>query len=1053
MQAVTNRSFPEVETKILAFWEKHQTFIKSTQTKADNKEYVFFDGPPFATGLPHYGHLLAGTLKDIVPRYWTMRGYKVDRVFGWDCHGLPVEFEVEKQLGLKGRSDIEAYGIAEFNEQCRNIVLRYTEEWKTTVLRMGRWVDFDNGYKTLDLNYMESIWWVIKTLWEKGLVYQGKKIVRYSPRISAVLSNFEANLNYKPIQDPSVTIKFKAENEPGNSLTGAEVSTYFLGWTTTPWTLISNLALTVGPEMLYVKLKDKESGDYYYLAKARVSTYYKSEDAYEIIEEMPGSKLEGMTYEPLFDYFADAKDTGGFRVLVDNFVTADDGTGIVHTAPAFGEDDFNVCRRYDIEPVDPIDPEGKFSDQIKELAGVYFRDANKPVIQMLKAKGMLVRQETITHSYPFCYRSEEPLIFKLIPTWYVSVEKIKQLLIDNNQLVGWIPEHLKDGRFGKWLADARDWAISRNRFWGCPIPIWECAACEAKKCIGSRQELEELSGEKYTDLHRHFIDHSTFGCSEPDCAGEMKRIPEVFDCWFESGSMPYAQHHYPFENREKFETNFPADFIAEGLDQTRGWFYTLNVLSSALFNKPAFKNVIVNGIILAEDGRKMSKRLQNYPDPQAVLEKHGADALRLYLVNSPLLRAENLCFSEEGVKQTVRSVLLPFWNAYSFFVTYAKIDGWQPRLTASKSEHQLDRWIISKLQTLIKQVNDQMESYQLYAVVPALVDFLNKLTNWYVRRSRRRFWAKGIGQEKDAAYHTLYEVLTTYIKLTAPFVPFITEEIFQNLMEGVAGADESVHLCAFPVHDPARIDGQLEHDMQLIEDAVALGRTLRQTNNLKVRQPLASLTVITAHEKDRQVFEGMGPIIQEELNVKQVNYSDNEEAFVTFTAKPNMKVLGPKFGQKARLLMPWFNQLTSSEISKIAQGESREIEGITITQEELLLYRTPKAGSVVETDFGITVVIDTVLTAELIEEGVARELISRVQKARKNANFEVEDHILLAIKADEELLAIIKNHLDYLQRETLADKVVFEDLGPENQPYAEQIEINQKACQIQMQRM
>ena len=550
MKAIPNKPFPEIEENILEFWTENQTFEKSVNSRSLDNSYVFFDGPPFATGLPHYGHLLAGTIKDIVPRYWTMRGSQVSRVFGWDCHGLPVEFEVEKSLGLRGKSEVVDYGVAKFNEKCREIVLRYTEEWKKTVQRMGRWVDFENGYKTMDLDYMESIWWVFKSLWDKGLIYEGQKVVRYSPRIAAVLSNFEANLNYKTIQDPSITIKFKVDGED---------DTYFLGWTTTPWTLISNLALTVGPTISYVKIQDQETKEKFYLAESRLGAYYKKNKGYDSLDKFKGKELEGKSYEPLFPYFSEEKKNKAFRVLLGDYVTAEDGTAIVHTAPAFGEDDFYVCQQYKIKPVDPIDDEGRFTNQITEYAGMLFKDADKEIIKDLKKKEVLIKHETISHSYPFCYRSDQPLIFKLIPTWYVKVENFKKQLIDSNDKINWVPHHIKEGRFGKWLKDARDWAISRNRFWGCPLPIWKCDKCGDLICIGDRKTLEQKSGEKVTDLHIHFVDSHVFSCEVKDCSGTMKRIPEVFDCWFESGSMPYAQSHYPFENKEFFEDNFPAD--------------------------------------------------------------------------------------------------------------------------------------------------------------------------------------------------------------------------------------------------------------------------------------------------------------------------------------------------------------------------------------------------------------------------------------------------------------------------------------------------------------
>ncbi|MGH8006818.1 MAG: isoleucine--tRNA ligase, partial [Candidatus Binatia bacterium] len=766
-----NVKLSEIELEVLKFWDEHEIFAKTLTKTRQQPPFIFYDGPPFATGLPHYGHLLAGTIKDIVPRFWTMRGRYVERRFGWDCHGLPIEMEIEQTLGLAGKSDIERFGVARFNAECRKIVLRYTQEWEKTVRRMGRWVDFRNDYRTMDLPFMESVWWVFRQLWHQGLVYEGHKVLPFSTRLSTPLSNFEANLNYKEVQDPAITVRFAADGEE---------KTFFVAWTTTPWTLPSNLALAVGPEIDYVKVRDHVDSSRYIMAEARLKMYFPKAGTYTVEGRYKGKDLVGRTYTPLFPYFASHQQQGSFRVIPADYVTTEDGTGIVHIAPAFGEDDFYACQKAGIELVNPVDDEGRFTAEVSDFAGLHVKEADAKLIAWLKREKHLVHQGTIFHSYPFCWRSDTPLIYRAMTTWFVRVEAFKDRLVANNRLTAWVPEHLRDGRFGNWLENARDWAISRNRYWGTPLPIWKSEDGNEVACLGSVAELAARSGVRVTDLHREFVDDLTFPAASG--TGLMRRVPYVFDCWFESGSMPYAQLHYPFEHAEDFSRSFPADFIAEGLDQTRGWFYTLMVVSSALFDKPAFQHVVVNGLVLAEDGKKMSKRLKNYPEPEEIMAEHGADALRLYLINSPLVRAEELRFSEQGVRDTVRRLLLPWWNAYKFFVTYALVDAWQPAHTpADDSPNILDRWILSRQQTLIRRMGDEMEAYRLYNVVPALLDFLNELTNWYVRLNRRRFWQEGGDADKGFAYRTLYEVLLGFAKLMAPFTPFLADAIYRNL--------------------------------------------------------------------------------------------------------------------------------------------------------------------------------------------------------------------------------------------------------------------------------
>ena len=1002
--------FPSLEEAILKFWKENSLIEKGLKANEGKEPFVFYDGPPFATGLPHYGHILAGTLKDIVPRYWVMKGRYVERRWGWDCHGLPVEFEVENELGLHGHRDVEKYGVAKFNEACRSIVMRYTKEWEEVITRTGRWVDFENKYRTMDTPFMETVWWVVKQLWEKNLIFEGHRVMPYSWRISTPLSNFEAGLNYKEVQDPALTVRFKSVTK----------NRYFLAWTTTPWTLPSNLALAVNAEVDYVEIKETATTEHYVLAESRLPAYYKLENEYEIVSKFKGKELENETYEPLFPHFKDKKSEGAFRVLLGEYVTASDGTGLVHTAPAFGEEDFEICRKYKIPIVDPTDFEGKFTDEIPEFKGLNIKDADKEIIKYLKAKNAIVKHETLVHSYPFCWRSDTPLMNKAISTWFVRLEPLKEDLLKNNKKTRWVPEHLRDGRFGNWLENARDWNISRNRFWGTPIPIWRDEDGEMH-CVGSIEELEKLTGKKVTDLHKHFIDDLTF--KSPKTGKLMRRIPEVLDCWFESGSMPYGQLHYPFENKEKLEKNFPAHFIAEGTDQTRGWFYTLSVIATALFNKPPFQNVIVNGLVLAEDGKKMSKRLKNYPDPKSILDNFGADALRAYLMSSPASHAEDLRFSEGGVKEVIRSVLLPLWNAYSFLVTYARADQWEPTQFKGESldhlENDLDRWIISRLQSLVKNVEEKMEVYHLYEVVPQVIGFIDDLTNWYIRLNRRRFWGEEKTADKEAAYATLYSTILEFSKILAPILPFITEEIYQNLRVKNKSPD-SVHLCAYPEQKQGRIFQELEVQMALIQNVVSMGRNARNTNKLKTRQPLRELLVITKNPEDKKAIEKYREIISTELNMKKVSFTSDEAKWVSFSAKPNAKILGPRLGQKMKSISQKIRELTPEAVEKLESDGFLEMEGEKVFPAEVILDRQPKQEGVIQTMGSITVWIDTKLDLGLIQEGQARELVNRIQKLRKDLNFEVVDRINVAFETSEELQQAFQIHRGYIMSEVLA---------------------------------
>ncbi|MCQ2368026.1 MAG: isoleucine--tRNA ligase [Kiritimatiellae bacterium] len=1010
-KSVSNKvQFPQMEEGILKVWEEKGTFEKSLKKNEGKERYKFYDGPPFATGLPHYGHLLAGTIKDIVPRYQTMRGKYVERRFGWDTHGLPIEALAQDALGVAGAPEIKALGIDKFNEQCRSMVLKYVSEWRKTVTRMGRWVDFDHDYKTMQPEFMETIWWVFSELWNQGRVYKSHRIMPYSWKLSTPLSNFEAGNNYKDVQDPTVTVRTKAltaTSEVVKELLAKERVVYLLVWTTTPWTLPENLMMCAGAKIDYVAVRDvtDEAKSVYIMAKARLTAIFKKEDQYEIVAEFKGTELKGATYEPIFPYFADKAKEGAFRVTNDDYVTTDDGVGIVHIAPAYGEDDFRVCKDAGMTAfVDALDDACQCTDAIPEYKGRFCKDCDKDIIKQLKGMGKLVHQATIVHSYPYCDRTDTPLIYRAIDAWYVRVEDLHERLAKNNAKVHWTPDYVGEKRFGNWLEEARDWNISRNRFWGSCIPVWiNDADPEDMICVGSVKELEELSGEKVTDLHKHFIDKIVI---KKD-GKTYHRTPEVLDCWFESGSMPYAQQHYMGEgDASKF---FPADFIAEGLDQTRGWFYTLMVLGTCLFDETPYKNVIVNGLVLAEDGKKMSKRLKNYPDPNLMLNTYGADAIRLYMIYSPVVKAESLKFSENGVKQLMRDLLIPWWNAYSFFVTYANVDGFHDKeVVQPNSENVLDKWIISSMETLINDVTAAMDVYDLQKSVRPFVKFVEDLTNWYIRRSRRRFWKSTNDGDKLSAYRTLRYVLVQLSKVAAPFTPFIAEEIYTNL-KGESDP-ESVHLCDFPTANGAARDLELERRMADVMTAVELGRRLRADNDLKVRQPLAALKLAGGDVK------GLEELIEDELNVKKVEFIADETELCNISFKANFKTLGKKCGPKMKLVA-----------AGIAASKTMptEIEGIALDPEDVIVTRSSKEGLVVANTGSIVVGLETALTPELIQEGNAREFVSNVQSMRKEADFEVTQRITITVEADAEMKASLEAHLDYVKNETLALEVVF----------------------------
>mmetsp|Transcript_9257 Transcript_9257/g.18219 ORF Transcript_9257/g.18219 Transcript_9257/m.18219 type:complete len:1163 (-) Transcript_9257:42-3530(-) len=1025
-------SFPEMEREVLDFWEETDAFQKSMKMAIEEgrPEYTFYDGPPFATGLPHYGHILAGTIKDIVTRYASLTGFHVSRRFGWDCHGLPVEYEIDKKLGITGSDDVAKMGIAKYNAECRNIVTRYCSEWERIVKRMGRWIDFQNDYKTMEPWYMESVWWVFKTIFEKDLVYKGFRVMPYSTGCTTPLSNFEATSNYKDVSDPAVTVAFPLVDNP-------EVS--FVAWTTTPWTLPSNMALCVNPEFVYVHIKDLATGKQYILSKDRLPQLYpkmsKQKDKYkggewEIVREYTGKELEGMKYEPMFPYFAHWENA--FRVLVDSYVTADSGTGIVHNAPGFGEDDYRVCMEQGVivaggELPCPVDADGRFTKEVTDYEGRYVKEADNDICNDIKNKGRMVNKSSVMHSYPFCWRSDTPLIYRAVPSWFVKLEPIKENLLANNMETYWVPASVKEKRFHNWLAQARDWNISRNRYWGTPLPIWMSEDEEEIVVIGSIEELQELSGKTITDLHRESIDDITIPSKQGK--GVLRRIPEVFDCWFESGSMPYAQLHYPFENKDRFEKGFPADFIAEGLDQTRGWFYTLMVLSTALFGKPAMKNLIVNGLVLAEDGKKMSKRLKNYPDPMNVVESYGADALRLYLINSPVVRAEPLRFSEDGVLQNVKEIFNPWYNAYRFFaqnVSRAERDqGWKFDRSvaverARASTNILDRWIQASLNGLIKFVREEMAAYRLYTVVPRLVDFIDSLTNLYVRLNRMRLkGGSGEGSDEDTqtGLYCLYTVLLSLCKLMAPFTPFFTEFLYRRLARPEDDRQDSVHFLNIPDVDESLLDEKMVTRVRHLREVIAAGR-LARGNDLPLKRPLRELIIANTDQEILDDVLSLKEYIESELNVRKVTVTTAEQDYCKLAAKADGSVLGKKLGKKFGAINKAVQQLSHEELAAFQASGTIEVEGETLTTEEIFLNRVVVADEskykAKVTPSNVVVVLDTFFDKTLLYGQIAREVTNRVQKLRKAAGVKIEDvlDVYYNVEGDAEAVQIVQESIE-----------------------------------------
>lgn len=1030
-----DETFPSLEERVLDLWDRDDSFKKSLTKHQNNDTFNFYDGPPFATGLPHYGHLLAGTIKDIVPRYWTMKGKTVPRRFGWDCHGLPIESLIQNELKLAGVAEIRAFGEDRFNESCRGAVLKYTGEWRKTVRRMGRWVDFDRDYKTMDTPFMESVWWVFKQCFDKGLIYQGYRIQPYSPALATPLSNFETNQGYKDRQDPSLTLIFPIVSENFRFK-----DTSILVWTTTPWTLPSNFAIAVGPDMEYslVSHEDKKL----WVATSRIQAYFK--DA-EVLDTCKGSDLLGLHYEPLFR-FSDAYATKEelekrYQIYPADFVSTDDGAGAVHIAPSFGEEDFQLGASLGLGLFDPLNEEGRFTEKVPLWQGLGAKEADKSIMAFLKEQGRVFRHDTLVHSYPHCWRTGVPLLYRALKTWFLKIDgeltnaegetkTLKQWMIDSNQQINWVPDHIKNGRFGKWLENARDWNISRNRFWGTPLPVWLSEDGEMI-AVGSIQELEELSGVKLNDLHKHFVDPIVIKKN----GKEFRRTSEVFDCWFESGSMPYAQNHYPFENKEMVEASFPADFIAEGLDQTRGWFYTLSVLSNALFQKPAFKNVIVNGIILAENGQKMSKSLRNYPDPNELIGRTGADAIRLFMINSAALKAEDLRFSEEGVKNIVKQVMLPLWNAVSFFISNHNADAakgqldWKPG-QALRSENELDRWMLAVLQDLSEKVEQEMAAYRLYNVVPAIISAVDDLTNWYVRRSRRRFWKSDNDGDKNAAYATMYKVLVDFSKILAPFLPMLSEEIYQLLVrETDPNAPVSVHLCEFPSADESLKDPRLVERIAMVRGMVEMGRIIRATNNVKNRMPIASMTVVPHGPIEKEVAENMRELILEELNVREMKFLDDETALVKLSAKPNflgIKAKGPEYSKNMKDIQAKLAKLNAEEIRDLQEGKTIEFPFGCVGGDCLLIQRIVPEGMAVEANSHFTVALDLTVTEELKRACIARELVNRIQNRRKDEDYAITDKIEVTLYSSSDVFKkAVEENLSYIMGETQAINLIW----------------------------
>jgi len=1046
---VKKLTYPKVEVEIQKWWEENNIFQKSIESREDGIPFTFYEGPPTANGKPGIHHVLARTIKDLFCRFKTLKGFKVARKGGWDTHGLPVEIEVEKELGLEGRQQVEEYGIAKYNEKCRESVLKYKDLWDQLTRRMAYWVDLDEPYITYENNYIESVWWAISKLHEKGLLYKGYKIQWYSPGSGTVLSSHEVSAGYEEIQDPSIYVKFDVDGE---------AETCFLAWTTTPWTIISNMALAVHPELSYVKVKVSEGDitEYYILAEDCLEDALRHD--YEIVNRYTGSDLVGKTYQPIFDYvFKEYEKDDAWRVVPADYVTTDDGTGIVHTAPAFGADDYETCKEFDIPMFNPIDREGCFNDDIEAFAGMWFKEADKDISRAIKDKNRMYTHETYVHNYPHDWRKGTPLMMYPIESWYIRTTEMKDKMVEYNKQINWKPPSTGTGRFGTWLENNVDWAISRQRYWGTPLPIWVSDKDpEYIECIGSIAELRKKAGlgnEDELDLHRPYIDEITW--EGPD-GGTMRRVPDLMDVWFDSGSMPFAQWHYPFENKEMFNSNFPADFIAEGVDQTRGWFYTLHALGTMLFDNPAYKNVVSNGLVLDANGNKMSKSKGNTVDPFDIIQRFGVDTTRWYMISncSPW---DNLKFSEEGLEETQRKFFNTLVNTYSFFAMYANIDGFTNSGAPIPigERHEMDRWIISRLNTTIKKVDEFLEDYEPTRAARQVESFVEELSNWYVRRSRRRFWKEGKSLDKTAAYQTLFECLASTAKLMSPIAPFIGEWLHRQLNKVAVQEEESVHLCFYPTVEETAIDKALEHRMELARRISSMVLKIRNQINMNVRQPLSKIILPISDKEEQIAIESVKSIILDEINVKDIRFVEDDSGVVEKTAKPNFPVLGKKLGEKMKAVNPKVRELTTEQITDYERSGELVLdlgdEGeIRLTSGELEINRTGLEGWSVESDGELTVALDTDLTTNLEQEGIAREFVNRIQNMRKDASFDVTDRIEIGFEGSDHVEKAIASQENYVKNETLADELSNGLL--EVSDYVKTWEIGEQTCEISIKR-
>ncbi len=1009
----TNLEFVERELEIMKFWKEHKIADKCIEIREGRPQFTFYDGPPTANGKPHIGHIITRAVKDIIPRYKTMKGYEVFRKAGWDTHGLPVELEVEKMLGISGKPQIEDYGVEPFIQKCKESVWKYETEWREMSDRVGYWADMDHPYVTYHNDYIESVWWALRQIWDKGLIYKGHKIVPYCPRCGTALSSHEVAQGYKDVKETSAIAKFAVRGEE---------NTYILAWTTTPWTLPSNVGLCMNPNETYVKVKTND--EYYILAEALVKSVLGEEAEYEVVESKKGDDFKGIRYMPLFDFVAD--DDNAFKIVTDSYVTLTDGTGVVHIAPAFGEDDARVGRANGLPFRQYVDPQGNFTKEVTPWVGTFVKDGDKFVLEYLKERGTLFAALPFEHSYPFCWRCDTPLIYYARDTWFIEMTKVRDRLVANNRTVNWLPDNIKEGRFGNFLENVIDWGLSRERYWGTPLPIWECE-CGHRHLIGSVEELKSMSDDCPEDieLHKPFIDNVHIKC--PECGKQMTRVTEVIDCWFDSGSMPFAQHHYPFENKELFEKNYPAQFISEAVDQTRGWFYTLMAISTLIFDKAPFQNCIVMGHVQDKNGQKMSKHKGNVVDPWSVLNKQGADAVRWYFYtnSAPWLPSR---FYDEAVSEGQRKFMGTLWNTYAFYVLYANIDNFNPKDYTLDYEKlaPMDKWVLSKLQTLIKTVDEGLENYKITEPARAIQEFVDELSNWYVRRSRERFWGKDMPQDKVNAYMTLYTVLETVIKISAPFTPFMAEEIYRNLvLNSYSDAPESVHLCDFPVVKEEWIDKELEENMDEVLNIVILGRAGRNAANIKNRQPMGQMFV----KAPKVLPEMFIDIVSEELNVKEVIFSDDVANFTTYKFKPQLRTLGPKYGKLVPKIGAYLADVDGTAVMNElkANGVVKfNIEGtdVELAESDLLIETAEKGGFVTEEGNGITVVIDTNLTPELIEEGFVREIVSKIQTMRKEADFEVMDRIKVGFVGSDVVKGVIERNAEEIKTDVLANEVV-----------------------------